>query len=225
MFNLVEIKESLPKQHRSKITPDFINDLNKLVTDPQFAEVYAEKLVTYTSVLQEGRFKLKDYFTAVKFTTHMMLGDTSLDAYKKTFPDKIKGMVERNVSAKDISAYASTYKNSKLVSLIYGQTLIADCIMYASVRHKAIRRQAELMMSANEQVAQRAADSLMNHLKPPETSNLTIDIATKDSGAIADLASALNNLSNAQSEKIIEGTFTTQDIAYSTILQEGDSND
>lgn len=217
MLDIVEIRESLPKQHRSKVTQGLVDDLNKMITNPEFGEVYSDNVLTYSKVLLEGRFKVKDYFTAIKFTTHMMLGDGSLEAYKKTFPDKVTDMVNRNVSTKDISAYASTYKNSKLVSLIYEQTLVADYIMYASVRHKAIKRQAELMMSMNENVAQKAADSLMNHLKAPDKAQLNIDMAASDSGVIADLSKAIANLSIQQAKVINAGEFTAQDIAYHDI--------
>lgn len=218
-FDLVELKDSLPKQHRSKITPQFIDDLNQMVKDPDFGELYARNAVTYTSVLQEGRFKLADYFNATAFVTYKMLGMSSMAAYQKVFPDKVKDMVARGVSNKDMQAYSSTYNKTKLVTLIYEQTLIPDHIIYASVRHRAIAAQANLLNSTNEHIVQKAADSLMNHLKAPENAKLTIDMGASDTGVIADLANALSNLSNQQREKIIDGTVNTKTIAHSTILK------
>lgn len=221
-FDIVELKEALPKQHRSKITPQFIDDLNQMVADPDFGELYAKNAVTYATVLQEGRFKLTDYFNAVAFVSHKMLGMSSMAAYQKVFPDKVKDMVARNISNKDMQAYASTYNKNKLVTLIYEQTLIPDHIMYASIRHKAIAAQAALLSSTNEHIVQKAADSLMNHLKAPESAKLTLDIGTNDTGVIADLANAVANLSNQQRGKIIEGAIAPKEVAHSTILSNED---
>lgn len=218
MFDLVELKESLPKQHRSKVTAQFVDDMNQMITDPEFGELYAKNVITYSSVLQEGRFKLTDFFNATAFISYKMLGMSSMAAYQKVFPDKVKDMLARNVSTKDMSAYASTYNKTKLVTLIYEQTLIPDHIMYASVRHRAIAAQANLLNSTNEYVVQKAADSLMNHLKAPESAKMTIDVAAKDNGVISDLASALTALSSQQKEKIIEGEFTAKDVAHSVIV-------
>ncbi|UAW01165.1 hypothetical protein [Vibrio phage BUCT194] len=221
-FDIVELKEALPKQHRSKITPQFIDDLNQMVADPDFGELYAKNAVTYATVLQEGRFKLTDYFNAVAFVSHKMLGMSSMAAYQKVFPDKVKDMVARNISNKDMQAYASTYNKNKLVTLIYEQTLIPDHIMYASIRHKAIAAQAALLSSTNEHIVQKAADSLMNHLKAPESAKLTLDIGTNDTGVIADLANAVANLSNQQRGKIIEGAIEPKEVAHSPILSNED---
>lgn len=222
-FDLVELKEALPKQHRSKVTSQFVDDLNQMCTDPDFGELYAKNVITYASVLQEGRFKLVDFFNATAFVSYKMLGMSSLVAYQKVFPQKVKDMIARNVSNKDLQAYASTYNKTKLVTLIYEQTLIPDHIMYASVRHKSIARLAYLMdnaVSEREQVA--AAATLLKELKAPESAKLTIDMAASDTGVIADLANALSSLSNQQREKIIDGEFSTKSIAHSTILRGDD---
>ena len=217
-FNLVELKEALPKQHKSRVTQSFVDELNLMVKDPDFGELYSKNVVTYTNVLQEGRFKLTDYFNAVAFVSYKMLGMSSMAAYQKVFPTKVSNMIARNISNKDMQAYASTYNKNKLVTLIYEQTLIPDHIMYASVRHKAIAAQAALLSSQNEHIVQKAADSLMNHLKAPVDAKMTIDLAASDTGVIADLANALSNLSNQQREKVIEGTLTTKEVAQVAIL-------
>lgn len=218
-FNLTELKEALPKQHRNKITTSFVDDLNHMVKDPDFGELYSKNVITYTSVLQEGRFKLLDYFNATAFVSYKMLGMSSMNAYQKVFPDKVRDMIARNVSNKDLQAYASTYNKTKLVTLIYEQTLIPDHIMYASVRHRAIAAQANLLNSSNEYVVQKAADSLMNHLKAPVDAKMTIDIGAKDSGVVADLSSALANLALQQQQMITSGSMNAKQIAHSKIIE------
>lgn len=219
MLTVSEIKEVVPKQHKSKITQQFVDTINTMVKDPQMAEMYQKNIVTYASVLQEGRFKLVDYFNAVLFVSYKMMGLSSMAAYQKVFPDKCKDMVARNVSQKDMQAYASTYNSNKLVTLIYEQTLIPDHIMYASVRHKAIAAQANLLNSTNEYIVQKAADSLMNHLKAPVDAKISIDVGAKDTGVLSELANALSNLSKQQGEAIASGIVNTKEIAHSSIIE------
>lgn len=217
-LDIAEIKQALPRRHRSKITPELIKDVEKLLDNPDFGEVYSKNLVTYASVLKEGRFRLIDFFNATAFVSHKMLGDTSIAAYQKVFPDKVKDMALRGVSNKDVHSYASMYNKTRLVTLIYSQTLIPDHIMYASVRHKAIATQATLLDHDNPHVAQKAADSLLNHLKAPVDTKMTLDIGTKDGGIISDLSTALANLSKQQRGMIIDGSVNAREIAHSTIV-------
>lgn len=225
MLTVTDLRESVPKQHRSKITQEFVDDVNQMIADPQMAEVYTENILTYSKVLQEGRFKLTDYFNAVMFVSYKAMGMSNMAAYQKVFPDKCRDMAARNISTKDMAAYAATYNKTKLVTLIYEQTLIPDHIMYASVRHKAIAAQAALLDSQNEHIVQKAADSLMNHLKAPESAKLNLDVATTDGGVIADLAQALSNLSNRTRDAISEGTMTTKEAAIAPIISSDKEED
>ena len=219
MLTVAELKEVVPKQHRTKVSQSFVDTLNTMVKDPQMAEVYQKNIITYSHVLQDGRFKLTDYFNAVLFVSYKMMGLSSMAAYQKVFPDKCRDMVNRNVSAKDMQAYASTFNKNKLVTLIYEQTLIPDHIMYASVRHRAIAAQANLLNSTNEYVVQKAADSLMNHLKAPESAKISSEMGAKDTGVLADLSEALNRLSNQQSIAIQSGSLSAKQIAHAAIIE------
>ena len=219
MLTVQELKEVLPKQHRSKASQEFVDTINQMVKDPDMADLYKKNIVTYADVLQDGRFKLIDYFNAVLFVSYKMMGMSSIAAYQKVFPARCADMVARNISQKDMQSYASTYNKNKLVTLIYEQTLIPDYIMYASVRHRAIAAQANLLNSQNEYVVQKAADSLMNHFKAPDNAKISIEMGTKDTGVLADLSSALNNLARQQSQAITSGFTNAKEIAHSTIIE------
>lgn len=226
-LELAELKAAVPKNHRAKITPEFLAEFNKLVENPDYGELYGKNLISFSSVLIEGKFKLTDYFNAVAFVSHRMLGSSSLEAYGKVFPQKIQRLMNNGTSVKDMHTYASVYNKGKLVTLVYEQTLMPDHLVFASIRHKAIATQASLLDHENPHVAQKAADSLLNHLKAPESAKMTIDIGTKDGGVIADLANALNNLSNQQRGMIIDGSFSAKDVAHAplTITSNGDEDE
>ena len=224
MLTVPEVLSIVPRQHKSKITQEFIDTLNGMVKDPIMAEVYQKNVITYADVLRDGRFKLTDYFNAVMYVSYKMMGLGNLAAYQKVFPDKCKDMVARNMPQKDMQAYAAMFNKNKLVTLIYEQTLIPDHIMYASVRHRAIAAQANLLNSSNEHVVQKAADSLMNHLKAPESAKISIEMGAKDSGVLSDLTNALNVLSRKQSDAIAVGSHSVKEIAHSRII-EGELNE
>ena len=219
MLTVPEVLSIVPRQHKSKITQEFIDTLNGMVKDPTMAEVYQKNVITYADVLRDGRFKLTDYFNAVMYVSYKMMGLGNLAAYQKVFPDKCKDMVARNMPQKDMQAYAAMFNKNKLVTLIYEQTLIPDHIMYASVRHRAIAAQANLLNSSNEHVVQKAADSLMNHLKAPESAKISIEMGAKDSGVLSDLTNALNVLSRKQSDAIAAGSHSVKEIAHSRIIE------
>ena len=219
MLTVPEVLSIVPRQHKSKITQEFIDTLNGMVKDPTMAEVYQKNVITYADVLRDGRFKLTDYFNAVMYVSYKMMGLGNLAAYQKVFPNKCKDMVARNMPQKDMQAYAAMFNKNKLVTLIYEQTLIPDHIMYASVRHRAIAAQANLLNSSNEHVVQKAADSLMNHLKAPESAKISIEMGAKDSGVLSDLTNALNVLSRKQSDAIAVGSHSVKEIAHSRIIE------
>lgn len=219
MLTVPEVLSIVPRQHKSKITQEFIDTINGMVKDPIMAEVYQKNIITYADVLRDGRFKLTDYFNAVMYVSYKMMGLGNLAAYQKVFPDKCKDMVARNMPQKDMQAYAAMFNKNKLVTLIYEQTLIPDHIMYASVRHRAIAAQANLLNSSNEHVVQKAADSLMNHLKAPESAKISIEMGAKDSGVLSDLTNALNVLSRKQSDAIAVGSHSLKEIAHSRIIE------
>lgn len=219
MLTVPEVLSIVPRQHKSKITQEFVDTLNGMVKDPIMAEVYQKNVITYADVLRDGRFKLTDYFNAVMYVSYKMMGLGNLAAYQKVFPDKCKDMVARNMPQKDMQAYAAMFNKNKLVTLIYEQTLIPDHIMYASVRHRAIAAQANLLNSSNEHVVQKAADSLMNHLKAPESAKISIEMGAKDSGVLSDLTNALNVLSKKQSDAIAIGSHSVKEIAHSRIIE------
>ena len=219
MLTVPEVISIVPRQHKSKITQEFVDTLNGMVKDPVMAEVYQKNVITYADVLRDGRFKLTDYFNAVMYVSYKMMGLGNLAAYQKVFPDKCRDMVARNMPQKDMQAYAAMFNKNKLVTLIYEQTLIPDHIMYASVRHRAIAAQANLLNSSNEHVVQKAADSLMNHLKAPESAKISIEMGAKDSGVLSDLTNALNVLSRKQSDAITAGSHSVKEIAHSRIIE------
>lgn len=220
MLSIDEFKEALPPQMRKSINKELVDSINATLTDPELLAVYRENLLSYTSVLKEGKFKLENYLNAVRYVGFKVMGMSNKDAYIKTFPGKYQGFLQKGYEEKDIASYITAYNKSKLVNLIFEQTLIPVHILNAPLYQQAINTQAALMIhSKSDKVRCDAANSLLIHLKPPETRKIELDIGVKEDGAIAALRVHMAELVEQQKALIAAG-LTAQEIAHQPIMIE-----
>lgn len=216
-----QFKECIPKSLHKNVTVEFVDSLNNVAVDEEAARQFRDNLVQYADVLNDGRYKLLDYVNASLFVAFKMMGKTNLEAWSLTFPNKYKKKVAQGTSDKDLHSYSSMYNKGKLVQAVSERSMAVDHVLFADVRHRAIKRQAELMMSDNEHVAQKAADSLMNHLKSPESAKVDIKVSN-DSGVLAGLQDTLLKMAQQQKEMIESRTMSVKDVAHQPILIEGE---
>jgi len=184
MLTLGAVQESLPAQHRHNITQDMVNQLNTLSRDPEEARNIRDNFVTFSGVLQEGRYKVGDYVQAVMYVSHKIMGKTNIDSYKATFPDRYKAMKDAGRQPKDIASMVTAYNKGQLVTKIMERAMVPTWILNQDVFQEAINTQYELMMDidVSPKVRSDAANSLLTHLKKPEIhkSELKVDIAMND---------------------------------------------
>lgn len=185
MLTLGAVQETLPAQHRQNITQDMVDQLNSLSKDPEEARYIRDNFVTFSQVLQEGRYKVGDYVRAVMYVSHKVMGKTNLDAYRATFPDRYQSMKNAGKEAKDIASIVTAYNKGQLVTKIMERAMVPTWILNQDVFQSAINTQYELMMDTDvsPKVRSDAANSLLTHLKKPEITNKTelkIDIGLND---------------------------------------------
>ena len=170
--------------------------------------------------MSDGRFKITEYVSAVRYVSHKLMGCTNIDAYSKTFPDKIQRFALQNVASKDIASYVTAYNKSKLVNLIYEQTLIPSYVLNQDLYQKALNVQAALMV--NEDVSPKvrtdAANSLLTHLKMPDVKRVELDISVKEDSSITALRQATLELVANQRLMMQAGQATAGDMASSKLL-------
>lgn len=213
-----QFKMALPDKVKKSINQELIDQINTTLSDPEMYESYRENLLSYTKVMADGRFKVQEYVNAVKYVSHKLMGATNIEAYSKTFPDKITRFSAQGVSAKDIASYVTAYNKSKLVNLIFEQTLIPSYVLNQDLYQKALNVQADLMVSAkSEKVRSDAANSLLTHLKMPETQKVELEIGVKEDGSIAQLRQATLELARAQRLALEAGQVNAQDVAHSKL--------
>ena len=216
-------KKALPDKVKKSVNQELVDQVNKMLSDPDMYEQYRENMLSYTSVMADGKFKISNYIDAVKYVSHKLMGCTNLLAYTKTFPDKYNGFVAKGVSSSDIASYVTAYNKSKLVNLIFAQTLVPSYVLNADMYQKALNVQAELMVSANsEKVRSDAANSILTHLKMPETQKIELDIGIKQDSSIDALRASTLELVAMQRQMIKAGAMSAGEMAGSKLIIEGE---
>lgn len=204
MLTLGEVQEALPANHRNNITQDMVNQLNALSSDPNEARYIRENFVSFSKVLQEGRFKVGDYVRAVMYVSHKVMGKSNLEAYKATFPERYKDMVDRNRQPKDIASIVTAYNKGQLVTKVMERAIVPSWILNQDMFQAALQTQYELMtdVSVSDKVRSDAANSILTHLKKPEDNKAELKIEIGLNDGMAALESQLTQMSRLQLQQI-----------------------
>lgn len=219
-LTVTTLSEALPRQIRGKVDQELVDTVNQLVQDPEMREIYRDNLLSYTNVLEKGKFKLTSYLDAVRYVSYKLCGETNIKSYIKTFPDKYTNWKTSGVSDADIAKYVHAFNKSKLVNLIWEQSMVPFHVLNQDARQKALNVQVDLMMNAqSEKVRSDAANSVLTHLKPPETNKMELEISHKDSSELKDLRNAVQDLAIAQQRAIDSGMHNAKEVAHSVIIE------
>lgn len=220
LLSLEQFKQVMPSQLRGSINQELIDQINTTLSDPTMFEIYRDNLLSYTQVMKDGRFKMTDYISAIKYCSHKIMGSSNIDAFVKTFPDRYQTLVNSGVSSKDISSHVAAYNKNKLVNLILEQAMIPSWVLNQDMYQKALNVQLDLMMNSNsDKVKCDAANSLLTHLKPPEVKKVELDIGLKKDAAMDDLKATLTELAMKQQQFIQAGVAPILDITHQKIVQ------
>lgn len=215
-LTIEQFRLALPDKVKKSVNQELIDSVNNVLIDPEMFESYRDNLLSYTKVMADGRFKVPEYVNAVRYVSHKLMGCTNIEAYTKTFPDKYARFVANGVQSKDIASYVTAYNKSKLVNLIFEQTLIPSYVLNQDLYQRALNVQADLMINAkSEKVRTDAANSLLTQLKMPEVTKVELDIKVKEDSAIDALRQATLGLARAQRLSMESGQMTAEEVAHS----------
>lgn len=220
MITVDVLKKALPVKYRNKINDELLEQIDNTLSDPDLYETFRENFLGYLDVLNDGRYKISDYMNAVKYCTHKLMGNSNIDSFVKTFPDRYQVMINKGYTSKEISSHVSIYNKSQLVNKIMEQSMIPSWVINQDLYQKAINVQADLMMNANsEKVRSDAANSLLIHLKPPEVKKVELDVGLKQTSEITELKTVLAELAGQQQRMIKAGVSTASDVAEQKLIR------
>lgn len=215
------VLQVLPRHLRGSFSDEHIDNINAIITSADSAEGYRDNLLSYSNVLNEGRFKLQQYIDAVNYVSHKMLGATNIAAYIKTFPERYQSHLDRGTTELQIHSICGAYNRNQLVAKVLEQTLVPTHILNADLHQKAINHLAYLMVNArSEKVQSDSAAKLVDALKIPETIKMELDIGIKENDVIDELRNTMKEFSKQQRLSIESGFATPKEIAHSRIVKD-----
>lgn len=220
-LTLDNVKKAVPAKLKDSIEQSFVDKLNNLANDPIVADQIRNNFISYAHVINDGKFSIEEYLSAVKYVSFKLMNLTNIDSYARTFPQRYAGLLARGTSQKDIASYVSAYNRGKLVNLILEQTLVPSWVLNQDIYQKAINTQAELMNNAkSERVKCMAADSILKALAKPEAAGPLVNIDMKETSGINELKQALVELAANQKKSIEKGILTPKNIVEAEIINE-----
>ena len=200
-----EFKNALPQQMQKLVSQEIMDDVNSCLTDPEHLDNFRENLLTFTSVLQTGKYKMEHYINAVRYCGFKIMGFTNHDSYMHTFPAKYARFVANKVSKKDISSYVAAFNKGKMVHMILAQAMVPSHILNAHLFQKALNIQAMIMsdVEVSPKVRVDAANSLLTHLKAPDVPKVEIEVSHNQGSIIDDYELVFKRMVQEQ-KKLIE---------------------
>ena len=206
-----EFKRCLPAALKGSMDDSVREQFNKCLEDPYTRDIMGQNLIGYTSVLQQGKFKLSSYISAVRYCTYKSMGDTNIMAYKKTFPERFTEFEDKDLPMNQINSYVTAYNKSKLVSLVYQALAIPTSILNQDVFQEAINVQRSLMLDpkVSPMVRCQSAKALMDCLKPEEVKQMELSVSVKESDTVEELRRTTNELAKAQLKALQNGADLT----------------
>lgn len=221
MFTLDQLVMALPDNLKNQASGEIVSLINNVSGDPVRAKEVRDNFISYSKVLLDGRYKVKDYLHAVTFVSHLIGGSTNADAYFRTFPDRYQSMLDKGVSDKDKSSYVSSYRSNKLVNKILEESYIPAYLLNRDIYQQAINISAEIMTDeeVSPKVRVEAANNLMTHLSKPKEAAALINLDMRDSSGMADLKKLLVQMAEKQVDSLSSGSI--RDITSQVIMSEG----
>ena len=218
MLTRAEVQRALPDTSKFTVTQQMVDHLNMIGQDPLLLENLRDNFVSYTTVLQDGRYKAEDYVTAVTYCTFKLMGMSNQDAWFRTFPQRYQALVAKGTPSKDIAAHVSMYAKGKLVNLITEQTLIPAWVTNHAIFQEAINTQATLMRTAaSEKVRCEAANSLLSHLAKPKEAAPVVNIGLAENSGMTELKETLAKMAQQQQE-LMNNNVSIKSITAQTII-------
>jgi len=220
-LTVADVQTALPKKVKLKVDQKMVDNINNVIQDEDVREAFLDNMISYTGILSEGRYRIDQYINAVRYVSFKMFGNTNLNAYAKTFPDKYQRWLDEGKPDNHITAYVTAFHKSKLVMGILEQAMIPTHLLNAHHFQNAINVQAQIMSddSVSPKVRSDAANSLLTHLKAPETKKIELDVGEKTSSAIEELQATMRRLTETQLDSMGEGGMDAQQLAHSRIIE------
>jgi len=200
------IRDLAPKGTRSMITQGLVDTINSWNEDPKLLGAFNENVLSYMGILKTGKYKIEEYMKAVKFVSYKLIGNSDIDAYAMTHPDRYQRLVDEGVSRNDIAPYVSIYKKTQLVTKVFEQSIVPTHVLNAPMHQEALNIAMKIAMNGKSELARvNACNTVLTNTKPPEAAKIELDINIDKGSIIDDYEVAMNEMVRQQKELIAQG--------------------
>ena len=214
-----QVRAAAPLRVRKNITLKMVDLINSEIDNSDIRDEFRDHILSWVDVMQQGKWKFGDYINAVKYITHKLMGSTQQSAWVKVFPDRFQRMVDKGIPDKNIAAAITLYNQTELVLKITERTLPPLHVLNSDILQEAINVEATLMRDAkSETVRMKAAATLIEHLKPPETLKVDVSVGVSND-TVEDLRAITRGLAVQQQQMIESGGMSAGQIAEMSIVK------
>lgn len=205
-MTLEELTLVMPKKKAKLMNQELVDMINEAETRGDWEGEYEKDVVSYSSILTQGRYKVTDYLKAVEFVSFYINGNEQADSYMKTFPEKVKRRVMEGKSQYATGAPAMYFKGD-LVQKILAQAQLPVRLVHHHKQHAAMDKLYSLMMDvkSSQRIQMESANALLTQLKEPEAQKVELEIGLKKDEGAAALEAKLLEVATLQQEAFING--------------------
>lgn len=218
VITVEELKQKFPRKANT-ITEDTVNLINEATSDPCFsADDFIEHMVSYQSVMINGKYSMKEYINALKFCSYLEMEDSAVEAYKKARAND-EFVIERMNAPTDSKEYrelthqASRARKSPIVRQILTQTDMPLYLMFQGSRYEAVKvLHQEMTTAAYSKDRISAAKALLEQVKPPENVQVEIGLGPQENNALQQLNEQLAKIAVKHKDGLESGTVSLTEL-------------
>lgn len=221
------------KAYGKKVSIDVIENVTAVINEAirgeaeHVQEFVKDNAIGMLHVLSASRTNsINEYMRAARFITYRQMGDTFIQAYAKTFPDRVKRLEADGMTTAHLSALAQAFGKTKLVTQMTSMLIVPAHLIYQDVFHKAVQTQAALMMddTVSPKVRSDAANSLLTHLKQPEVKQMELQVKVNESNILEQFKEAMTDMARKQKSMIELGDADVVDVSAMEIYSSDKDN-
>lgn len=211
-LTLDQVAYALPKHLKGAATQSLTDRINTISSDPEAARTIRENFVSYSSVLQDKRYSTDEYINAVAYVSYKLMGYNNEESYARAMPDRYNAMVARGDTSKTISAHVASFTKGKLVNTIMEQTLTPIWVLNQDAVQSAINTLVTIMTDDDVGAMARvqAAKGVLEHVKKPETQQVELSVAVKETDELAEFRRQMRQMAEQQQQVINSGVSPKQ---------------
>lgn len=216
-----QMQKFLPKNKKHLASDTMVQLLQDPLNTDNIQEFITENFISYTDLLKDtSAYGLKEYINAVRFASYRMLGDTWLDCYKKTFPDRYEQHLADGKSLDALRARADGFSRTKLVQTMLERGYVAPYILNQPLFQQALNTAANIMLNEKTPAMARvqAAKTVLEYTKAPEVQKLQMDIGVKASDELNQLEETMNRFAQMIHQGIHTGVLNSKEAIESNII-------